>query len=90
MKLVVGQAPNGCSIAVGIDNQGLIHAVRKRSTRCPRTARVLAEMFEHMEATKKTLSVNYINTEENPADEPSRQKRINVLKWMAARSSLTP
>jgi len=90
LKLVVSKASEGCDITVGVDNQGLLHAIRKRSTRCPRTARVLAEMFMEMDACGKTLRVVYIHTDDNPADEPSRQKRINWSKVEAARVAMTP
>jgi len=68
----------------GSDNLGLVCAVRKRSTSCPRTARVLHEMFEYLRPIGAELVIGWIPTEFNPADEMSRHLPLDVEKVYAA------
>ena len=69
---------------VGSDNLALVCAVRKRSTACPRTARVLHEMFEYLHSIGAELIIGWIPTEFNPADEMSRHLPLDVEKVYAA------
>ena len=71
-KRAVAYAPANTEIILLVDNMGLVWSLRKRSTRCPRTARVLAEMQQSMEDRGQSLQVVHIGTEDNPADAPSR------------------
>ena len=69
---------------VGSYNLGLVCAVRKRSTSCPRTAKVLHEMFEYLREIDCELIIGWIPTEYNPADEMSRHLPLDVEKVLAA------
>eukprot|EP00760_Papus_ankaliazontas_P021656 PhM_4_TR18715/c1_g4_i2/m.62386 len=66
------------------DNQALVHAVRKRSTACPRTAQVLRELFEDLRSVDCLITPHWIPTDFNPADELSRQKPLSSLKLREA------
>lgn len=65
---------------VASDNMALVFAVRKRSTSCPRTARVLHEMFEYLRSIGAELELGWIPTQQNPADEMSRHLPLDVEK----------
>jgi hypothetical protein len=54
------------------DNQALMLSIRKRSTACPRTAVVLAEMFDRLAAKDCSVIPHWVSTDFNPADELSR------------------
>ena len=84
-KRAVMYAPANTEIILITDNMGLVWSLRKRSSRCPRTARVLAEMHEAMEARGQTLRVVHVGTKENPADAPSRGDRAERDKITTVR-----
>ena len=69
---------------VGTDNKGLYFAVMKKSTVCPRTARVLHEMFCYLRSIDCTLVIGWLPSEVNPADEMSRHLQLDVEKLRAA------
>jgi hypothetical protein len=71
-KRAVLSAPEGTDIMLFTDNMGLVCSLRKRSSRCPRTARVLEELDDALKQRRQTLRVFHIASEENPADGPSR------------------
>lgn len=54
------------------DNLGLVHAMRKRSTACPRTGQILAEAHALLRQQRAQIVVHWIPTDFNPADELSR------------------
>jgi hypothetical protein len=55
-------------VTVVTDNMALFWCMRKRSTACPRTARVLHTLFEN----HPDVDVEWISTDLNPADPLSR------------------
>ena len=69
---------------VASDNKSLVAAVQKRSTACPRTARVLHEMFEHLRSMSAELILGWIPTAHNPSDELSRHLPLDGEKLRVA------
>lgn len=81
---VMSFARPGRRLFVGSDNLSLVCAVRNRSTACPRTARVLHEMFEYLRSMSTELIVGWISTVHNPADELSRHLPLDREKLYGA------
>eukprot|EP00760_Papus_ankaliazontas_P014420 PhM_4_TR16079/c8_g2_i1/m.94305 len=79
-------APCHTRVFLAVDNKALMFAIQKRSTACPRTSRVLAQLFELLAVRASTVSVGWIPTADNPADELSRSLPCNLEKL--ARASL--
>eukprot|EP00760_Papus_ankaliazontas_P013793 PhM_4_TR15898/c2_g1_i3/m.71926 len=60
------------AIWLATDNKALMFAIRKRSTACPRTAVVLAQLFKLLREHSASICPGWIPTEFNPADCLSR------------------
>ena len=71
-------------LVVPCDNMAIVHSVNRGITACPRTARILAEAADIIRGKDCTLRCIYICTEENPADEPSRNKPVILEKLFKA------
>lgn len=71
-------------IYLAVDNMALMFAIRKRSTSCPRTAKVLRELFDHLKTHGSLVEAGWISTDLNPADELSRGKHVVVEKILIA------
>lgn len=71
-------------VCLAVDNKALMHAINKRATACPRTARVLAELFEILKRSGSGINMGWIPTANNPADELSRGYRLSGAKLVAA------
>jgi hypothetical protein len=81
-------AKAGRCINLIADNQALVHAIRKRSTSCPRTAAVLLELFNVLRLCNASIVSHWIGTEYNPADELSRQRALLTEKLSDALSHI--
>lgn len=74
----------GLHLFQATDNKGLYHAIRKQSTKCPRTAVVLRQLFNVLQDNNATLTTGFIRSEDNPSDEPSRGLPLNQQKLALA------
>lgn len=69
---VIRLAPESTTVILAVDNEGLYHAIRKKSSTCPRTSKVLQELFSFVASVGGVIQVVWIPTSRNPADRPSR------------------
>jgi len=83
-QAVFALARPGRHIFLAVDNKALFFAINKRSTACPRTARVLGELFSCLEERHCLLTVGWLPSEANPADELSRHLPFSRVKLLDA------
>lgn len=80
VKIVVkALVPKGEGALVMTDNKALSYALKRKTTSCPRTARILKQIHETCK-----VSVVWIPTDRNPADELSRGKDVrgDKVDWI--------
>jgi hypothetical protein len=83
---VMKLTPDRCRIYLAVDNRALMFALAKRSTACPRTAVVLAQLSQALRSKGSSLVPGWIPTEYNPADELSRGRSLVTEKLVTASS----
>eukprot|EP00760_Papus_ankaliazontas_P026932 PhM_4_TR3088/c0_g3_i2/m.53736 len=83
-QAVSALASNEGRIFLALDNKAVVLAIAKRSTTCPRTASILAEMFCLLAERKCKVAPGWIPTAHNPADELSRGLPLDEEKVEAA------
>lgn len=64
--------PEGFHLSIGCDSQAVVYCLRKRFSRSPRLAAVIAECVSELQLWP-SWEIHYIASEENRADKPSRE-----------------